>query len=363
MDKGLRILHVPGRTPYSRKIRGEGMLIVNQTENNGVLIPRDASFDWIESQASLEFFDILHVQSLELTSLMSIEKALERCQAERKGIVITIHELEPLFPDERKDFADRVRLACRFASGIVTLTKRAGEEIAARFGVDPSRIEIVPHGAVLPLSHSLWNAKVRKNWRFTMGMFGGFRPNRSFLTAAINALYGLDSADVSVQILSRGLNPIEVGPTTEAWQVASLASSDKRLALRLLPFPSDDEIANFVHSLDVLVLPYLFGTHSGQLELAMDMGVPAIVPDIGCDAEQWRLHAGSVAEPYWFKYDPREPYSFGAPLLEAMRFAHANWLQRRGRVLDRSAFLAVRRGEQDKIVNAHRTLYARSIPA
>ena len=360
MGNAIRVLHVPGRTPYSRKLRGPGVAIVNETTSAGVSVPRDASFDWINRQTSLGFFDVLHVQSVELAKISAIQKTLDRCVADRKSIVVTVHDVEPLFPEDGEDFVSRVRLVCHFASAVIALTKRSGEEIAKRFGVVGEKVQVVPHGPVLSLRHALWKKKRKRNRLFTVGMFGGVRPNRSFLAAAVNALYGLESQDVRVRILSRGLNPIELGPASEALELVALAGRDARLSLELLPFPSDDEIARFVHSLDLLVLPYLCGTHSGQLELAFDLGVPVVAPAFGCYRDQWRLHQDSLSEPFWLESNPADPYSYGAPMLATLRAAHTGW--RKKKITTRKArFAADRRREQEAILRAHADIYARAI--
>lgn len=358
MVQPFRVLHVPGRTPYSRKLHGEGICIVNQTTIGSCTVPRDVTFAWIEQHDSLGFFDVLHIQSLELAAIPTIQCVLEKCARKRKGIVVSIHETEPMFPNEGSDFPARVRLACSFAKSAITLTACAARKIVDQFGIDRRMVRVVPHGLVLPPSHSLWHLEPERNSQCTIGMFGGFRPNRSFLTAAVNALRGMGSADLRVRLLSRGLSPIELVASSEAWQLASLAACDHRLEFDVRPFPSDDEIAEFVHALDILVLPYLYGTHSGQLELAMDLGVPVIIPDLGCFKAQWEVHSAFVSEPYWCDYQPEEPYSYGTPFLEALRNAHSSWMRETSKTFNRAAFHEIRKEEHTAIIEAHRTIYA-----
>lgn len=360
MSAPIRILHLPGRTPYARKLRSAGMVIVNAPSAAAEGPPRDATFEWLESCASFDFFDVLHVQSIELARTASIGRVLQRCVAERKGIVFTLHELDPLFPVETPDFEQRVRHTAPFASTIITLTESAAEAITARWSIDRSRIAVIPHGPILPPEHPLWTRPRERKARFTLGMFGGIRPNRSFLTAAVNALHGLAATDITVNILTRGLNPIELSPGSEGLALAQLAAADPRLSLRLLPFPSDEEIAEFVHRQDVLILPYLFGTHSGQLELAFDLGVPVVAPGFGCFRAQWQLHADAVPEPYWFLANPAAPYSFGTPLLEALRAAESAW-QTQPTAHDREAFRLRRAREEYGILRAHESIYAGSL--
>ena len=50
---------------------------------------------------------------------------------------------------------------------------------------------------------------------------------------------------------------------------------------------SDEELTTYLRGLDVSVLPYRFGTHSGWLELCRDLGIAVVAPDCGFYAEQW----------------------------------------------------------------------------
>ena len=49
---------------------------------------------------------------------------------------------------------------------------------------------------------------------------------------------------------------------------------------------SDDELWDYLHALDVSVLPYRFGTHSGWLEACHDLGTTVVAPTCGFYAEQ-----------------------------------------------------------------------------
>ena len=49
---------------------------------------------------------------------------------------------------------------------------------------------------------------------------------------------------------------------------------------------TDDELWDYLQSLDVSVLPYRFGTHSGWLEACYDLGTTVLAPDCGFYADQ-----------------------------------------------------------------------------
>ncbi|MCW2757400.1 MAG: hypothetical protein JWO46_1146, partial [Nocardioidaceae bacterium] len=51
-------------------------------------------------------------------------------------------------------------------------------------------------------------------------------------------------------------------------------------------FFSDADLWEYLSSLDVSVLPYRFGTHSGWLEACRDLGTTVLAPDCGFYADQ-----------------------------------------------------------------------------
>ena len=69
---------------------------------------------------------------------------------------------------------------------------------------------------------------------------------------------------------------------------AALRASAERgeIDLRVHPFFSDAELWDYFHSLDVSVLPYQFGTHSGWLEACRDLGTTVVAPTCGYFADQ-----------------------------------------------------------------------------
>jgi hypothetical protein len=56
--------------------------------------------------------------------------------------------------------------------------------------------------------------------------------------------------------------------------------------LRVHDFMSDSELFDYLASLDVSVLPYRFGTHSGWLEACRDLGTTVVAPSCGYYADQ-----------------------------------------------------------------------------
>ena len=62
--------------------------------------------------------------------------------------------------------------------------------------------------------------------------------------------------------------------------LTSLAT-EGRIELEVHDYYSDDELWAYLGSLDVSVLPYRFGTHSGWLEACRDVGTTVVAPSCG----------------------------------------------------------------------------------
>jgi hypothetical protein len=83
--------------------------------------------------------------------------------------------------------------------------------------------------------------------------------------------------------------------------------------LRIHDFLDDDALWAYLADLDVSVLPYRFGTHSGWLEACRDLGVAVIAPSCGYYAGQ-----GPV-----LTYEHDEDHFDAASLVAAVREVHA----------------------------------------
>ena len=70
-----------------------------------------------------------------------------------------------------------------------------------------------------------------------------------------------------------------------AFRVRTLADAGL-LELHVHDFFPDAELWDYFQGLDLSVLPYRFGTHSGWLEACYDLGTPVLVSDCGFYAEQ-----------------------------------------------------------------------------
>jgi hypothetical protein len=116
-----------------------------------------------------------------------------------------------------------------------------------------------------------------------------------------------------------------------------------RIDLRVHDFFTDPELWDYLGSLDVSVLPYRFGTHSGWLEACFDLGTTVLAPDCGYYAEQ--RPCVTYAVPGATGANPAVP-----TLREALERVHRERPQWR-------ADPEVRRAERRRLARAHEAIY------
>jgi hypothetical protein len=166
-------------------------------------------------------------------------------------------------------------------------------------------------------------------------------PVLDVLAATIDALPG---AVLRVDVHTEVLDPS--GRHHDARLVAWLeeAARRRRLRLEVHDFFTDDQLWTYLRDeIDVSVLPYRFGTHSGWLEACHDLGTTVVAPDCGFYAQQRPCLT--------YGHDEKRGLD-AASLAAAVVFAR----ERRPRW---QAARSERRGERVAVAAAHRALYLR----
>ncbi len=246
--------------------------------------------------------DVLHVhfgfEHLSLAQLAAITRSLV---AIRCPLVLTVHDLEnPHLADQTPHLAALEHLVGE-AAEVITLTPGAAAEIGRRWGREPV---VLPHPHVVPLGRS------RR------------RPSQ----AADDAGKADDSFVVGLHDKPRAGND----PTSaRAEMTATLAE----LGGQLSPTPDarldDDALWDRIEGLDVLVLPYRHGTHSGFLEACADLGTTVVASRVGYLAEQQphlsyqRDVPGSLAAALRQAHDTRPVWQVSRAARERQRTALA----------------------------------------
>lgn len=347
----MRVVHVPGRTPYARKLRDERILILNQTTFDGLDVPRDLTLAWLLNHRPWDWFDVVHLHHLDYEPISRLTSVLAECRRAAKRVVFTAHDVTPVF-GARVTHHRRLRVLAEHGVPFVCLTAAAESEVRRRFG---ARITLIPHGYVVEPSTTVRTVpRPAGPTRFLL--YGSLRANRDVELVLHCWRFARHLRDTSLHLLLRAPSRAGLAEDAAAWRAIREHSADPRLLVDVLPFPSDDDVTDGLMGADCLVLPYRWASHSGQLEAAFDTGLLPVAARTGFLSEQVELHGDLVGEPVWFDWADGAEYDHGARLLTAMQEAHTV-IQQSWHAPDPSGFAEHRRREHDRIIAAHHNVY------
>lgn len=205
---------------------------------------------WLRAHA--DDFDVVHVHfGFEHLATVEVQSFVRTLHQLGRPLVLTVHDLaNPHLHDQAPHLA-ALDILIPSATTVLTLTEGAAREIARRWGV---RSLVLPHPHVVPLERMAQPRPAHGG--FTVGLHDKQRA---------------------------GTDPDGVRPMlTEALR----GLPDARFVAGPGRWLSDDELFEHLIGLDVLVLPYRHGTHSGMLEACHDLGTAVIVTDVGQHADQ-----------------------------------------------------------------------------
>ena len=239
---------------------------------------------WVEEHA--DEFDLVHVHfGFEKSAPDELAAWTESLRRAGKPLVYTVHDLRNPHHHAR-DYHDRqLDVLVRDADSVVTLTTGAAAEIERRGGRLPV---VLPHPHVVdpPLLHR--PRPVHDD--FVVGVhLKSVRANMAptpVVDGLVEATDGLDGVRLQVNIHDEVMEPESELYLPEMaaylWPLHEAGSID----LRVHRFFTDDELFDYLQALDLSVLPYRFGTHSGWMEACHDLGTPVLAPDCGFYADQ-----------------------------------------------------------------------------
>lgn len=347
----IRVVHVPGRTPYARKLHGDGIQILNGTTVDGLTVPRDATLAWLLEHRPWDWLDVVHLHHPDFEPIPRLRTVLAECRRVGTRVVFTAHDTSPVFGD-RATHHRRLRVLTDYEVPFVCLTPAAELEIRWRFG---AWTELIPHGYVAPPgTPSRPTPREPGPTRFLV--YGSLRPNRDVALVLACWRFARHLADTTLHLLLRAPSRTSLIEDADAWRSIREHVADTRLRVETLPFPTDDDTHKAVAGSDCLLLPYRWASHSGQLEHALDLGVLPVAARTGFLPDQIALHQGLVDDPAWFDWSDGATFEYGARLLEAMQTAHAT-IQEGWQAPHPEKVADHRHREHTEILTAYRTLY------
>ncbi len=255
--------------------------------------PRVLDPVWLRENA--DAYDLVHVHfGFDALSPGDLEAFVRTLRALGKPLVLTVHDLRNPHHATRDLHDAQLDVLVPAADARLTLTPGAAAEVASRWGRRPV---VVPHPHVVDLVTLAGRQRHRDA-----------RPPGEPAVVGVHlkslraCMWGAPVVDALRDITSRAPGVVlrvdahtDVADPRGARYDPALARALERAAaagahVHVHDYFGDDELWDYLSDLDVSVLPYRFGTHSGWLEACRDLGTAVAAPSCGYYAEQGPVH-------------------------------------------------------------------------
>lgn len=326
MKPALRILHLPLNTAYVRKLSLPGSFTLQNGHAlpDGELLPELLTFDWLCKHAKQDdvwsAFDVLHIHfGYEFEPRARVEEALALCKSHGRAIVFTCHDVTSVHGTAQDVYSDWLALLCRASDAVLTLTFAAQRALSALLGAGAPPILVASHGYIRPPEAAPFPPERGPSAPPLLTLFGAPRANRS-LEEILPPLRRrlLETGKARLRLLLRDVLWVKREAQNEEWaQRCAELAGDTGVEVIRRTYYDDEELARLLGGGDALLLPYTSGNHSGQMELALDLGLVPVATDVGFLRAQYDQVGCEEKTPALFA----EPGAAGA--LDPERFTDA----------------------------------------
>ncbi len=271
-----RVLSYPPRHDYVDRLHGRAAQLVHR-DQPWPRLPDLYDPAWVAAHTGE--WDVAHLHfTWEQHPVEQVAAVLDAHRTAGVPVVWTAHDLRNPHTAGADVDDPYLRLLADRADHVVTLTRGAAAEVARRFGRRP---QVIEHGSLVGARPTrpdrAWPSRVRvllhaKSLRANLDVAAAIRAAERAVAAGANL--ELEVAAHDEPAVREQLEQLEPG---------------EGVSVRFHVRWSAGELIAAVAAADALLLPYRWGTHSGMVELAADVGTPVIASDVGYLAEQVRL--------------------------------------------------------------------------
>ncbi|MFJ8622218.1 glycosyltransferase family 1 protein [Kitasatospora sp. NPDC093550] len=233
--------------------------------------------DWVRRHH--DEFDVFHLhQGYENAAPARLTELVRLLRRLGKPLVFTVHDLSNPYEASATGHLARLDILVPAAGQLITLTPGAAAEIAARWGRRPL---VLPYPHVVE-PHLLVRPRPARAG-FTVGVHLKNLPANVMPLPLVEVLARtvVELPDTRLRI---GLHAD--APDGAVLRRISALAAHPRIEVRRQPYRDGTRWAHSLLDLDLVVLPYRFGTHSGRLEACFDVGTAVLAPSCGHFAEQ-----------------------------------------------------------------------------
>lgn len=234
----------------------------------------------------------------------------------RKPVVTTLHTI---IADPEPRFRRALTAVANWSNMLVTMTQHGRSILIEKYGIDPSRIEVIPHGAPLMPKGEPTDLRARFNVGnrhvlLTFGLLGPGKGIETALRAVAAAAY--KHPDITYFIVG-ATHPEVKRQEGEAYRLR-LQRLARELNIRqnvvfYNRYVSNEELIDFLRICDIYVIPYpnLTQTTSGTLAYAMALG-NAVISTPFAHAKE------ALADGRGILVDPNDPQGLGEVLVNLL---------------------------------------------
>lgn len=283
----IKVLCLPSYHPYTKRFDdGNDIRFVNPDcdffANSNTATP-----EFLETNFPPEEYDVVHFHFEHyLISSEQLRMLVAYFKNKRKPIVWTCHDRKNLLADS--DDSSSERTLFENADEVTTLTHGCARWLEMSFGTN-KKIHVIPHGYIVHPSIVQQESEViRKDPDLFTIHIGDFRKSKDFIPA-IEQFLGCPSLDgAKLQLIYRDIDPalMDIESARRNAELQQMIRNSRIETICMKDIPDMVMVHAFLRS-HAIILPYCWGTHSGQLELARDCGCHVAATDVGFYTEQW----------------------------------------------------------------------------
>lgn len=279
----ITVATLPGLGLYARHLgHPEGVDGVHRTTVTPQGLPgrRSASFDSAWLRSHLDEVHVVHVHGVSpRLSAQEVGEAADIVKAAGKPLVVTAYHLSDPSGEDDAHHTAQLSALLPMADAVITLTESAAEEMRRRWGVEPL---VLPHPHVVDFVRM---RQERPRWRRGQFLVGTHLATLRCPTDPLRLVQGLAEATAGVEdarlVVHVHQTVLDSGSSTYALATVrriDAAVRDVGGVVRVhRPF-SESQLWDHLFSLDISVVPGLFGTHSVWPEACHDLGTTVVLP-------------------------------------------------------------------------------------
>jgi beta-1,4-mannosyltransferase len=283
----IKVLSLPSRHPYTSKFNAAEISFVNP--DTDFFTDGLCNADYLEEYFPPASYDLAHIHfSFDRLSIEELKSILKYFKEKEKPVVWTLHSKES---QRIKNFGEGKyqKILFEYSSKIISPTTGAAAWLEKKYGKHSRSVDVIPLGYMSdPRDIERLDTSVEKSPLLFSMLIGEFRQNKEFLQSIANFVQCSDLKDFMLQLIFKPISLYGTGEklSNEMIFFYNLIQNPRIEILSKPEIPNEEINIAFLRS-HAVVLPYKWGTHSGQIELAKDCGCHVVVSDVGYYKEQW----------------------------------------------------------------------------